>query len=136
MMKNRSLLLLPALVVFAALSFTTGCDAHASGPGGFPPPDVELVTVKQKDIPISREWIGTLDGYVNAPIKAQVSGFLLRQTYVEGSFVQKGQLLFEIDPRPFQVAVDQALGQLAQSNGQLAQAKAGLIQARLSSSSG
>jgi membrane fusion protein (multidrug efflux system) len=88
------------------------------------------VTVEQKDIPISREWIGTLDGYVNAPIKAQVSGFLLRQNYVEGSYVQKGQLLFEIDPRPFQAAVDQALGQLAQSNGQLAQAKAGLIQAR------
>ena len=127
---HRNLSLLPALVVLAALCFTAACTAHASGPGGFPPPAVELVTVEQKDIPISREWIGTLDGYVNAPIKAQVSGFLLRQNYVEGSFVQKGQLLFEIDPRPFQAAVDQALGQLAQSNGQLAQAKAGLIQAR------
>ena len=87
------------------------------------------MTVEQKDIPISREWIGTLDGYVNAPIKAQVSGFLLRQNYVEGSFVKKGQLLFEIDPRPFQAAVDQALGQLAQAQGQLAQAKAGFVQA-------
>jgi RND family efflux transporter MFP subunit len=91
---------------------------------------VEVVTVEQQDIPLSREWIGTLDGYVNAPIKAQVSGFLLRQDYVEGAFVQKDQLLFEIDPRPFQAAVDQAVGQLAQANGQLSQGKAGLIQAR------
>jgi RND family efflux transporter MFP subunit len=128
--RNRNVIWLPALVVLVTLSFTTGCTADASGPAGYPPPAVELVTVEQKDIPVSREWIGTLDGYVNAPIKAQVSGFLLRQNYVEGSFVQKGSLLFEIDPRPFQAAVDQALGQLAQAQGQLAQAKAGLIQSR------
>lgn len=119
-----------ACVLLAALTFTAGCTAHASGPAGYPPATVELVTVEQRDVPISHEWIGTLDGYVNAPIKAEVSGFLLRQDYAEGSFVRKGQLLFEIDPRPFQAAVDQALGQLAQANGQLAQAKAGLIQAR------
>ena len=89
-----------------------------------------MVAVEQKDMPIYREWIGTLDGYVNAPIKAQVNGYLLRQNYTEGSFVTKGQLLFEIDPRPFQAAVDQAIGQLAQANGQLATAKAQLIQAR------
>jgi len=128
--QHRNHILLPTLVVLAAFLLNSACTAHASGPGTPPPPAVELVTVDQKDIPISREWIGTLDGYVNAPIKAQVTGFLLRQNYVEGSFVQKGQLLFEIDPRPFQAAVDQALGQLAQSNGQLAQANAGLIQAR------
>jgi membrane fusion protein (multidrug efflux system) len=127
---SRNFILLPALVVLAALSFTLGCSAHAAGPSGYPPPAVELFTVEQKDIPVSREWIGTLDGYVNAPIKAQVSGFLLRQNYVEGSFVHKDQLLFEIDPRPFQAAVDQALGQLAQAKGQLAQAQAGLTQAR------
>src|SRR4029077_1048792 len=83
-----------------------------------------------KDVPIHREWIGTLDGMVNAAIKAQVSGYLLTQDYTEGSFVKKGQLLFEIDPRPFQAAVDQARGQLAQANGQLAQAKAQLVQAQ------
>jgi membrane fusion protein (multidrug efflux system) len=124
------LILLPALVVLAAMLFTTGCSATASAPGGFPPPKVEVVTVEQKDIPIYREWIGTLDGHVNAAIKAQETGYLLRQGYVEGSFVRKGQLLFEIDPRPFQAAVDQAEGQLAQANGQLAQAKAQLVQAR------
>src|ERR1051325_5431941 len=95
-----------------------------------PTPEVEIATVEQRDIPIQREWIGTLDGMVNAAIKAQVTGYLLRQNYSEGSFVRKGQLLFEIDPRPFQAAVDQAVGQLAQAKAQLAQAKAGLIQAQ------
>jgi len=123
-------LILPALAVLALTLLTVGCSATASAPGGFPPPTVELATVVQKDIPIYREWIGTLDGYVNAPIKAQVNGYLLRQNYVEGSFVKKGQVLFEIDPRPFQAAVDQAEGQLAQANGQLAQAQAQLVQAQ------
>jgi RND family efflux transporter MFP subunit len=127
---TQNSLLLPALVVLAASLFTVGCSATASAPGGFPPAAVEVVTVEQKDLPTSREWIGTLDGYVNAPIKAQVNGYLLRQNYVEGSFVKKDQLLFEIDPRPFQAAVDQSQGQLAQANGQLATAKAQLIQAR------
>lgn len=90
---------------------------------------VEVAAVQQRDVPIYSEWIGTLDGYVNADIKAQVAGYLLKQDYTEGSFVQKGQLLFEIDPRPFQAAVDQAKGQLAQANGQLAQARAQLTQA-------
>jgi RND family efflux transporter MFP subunit len=126
----RNLLVLPALVVLAASLVTLGCSVTASAPSGFPPPAVEVVAVEQKDMPTYREWIGTLDGYVNAPIKAQVTGYLLRQDYVEGSFVKKGQSLFEIDPRPFQAAVDQAEGQLAQANGQLATAKAQLIQAR------
>jgi len=94
-----------------------------------PPPAVLVATVQQSDLPVQREWIGTLDGLVNAAIKAQVSGYLLRQAYSEGSFVRKGQLLFEIDPRPFQAAVDQAAGQLAQAKAQLAQAQAGYVQA-------
>jgi RND family efflux transporter MFP subunit len=94
------------------------------------PPDVEVVPVQQKDIPVYREWIGTVDGMVNAAIRAQVAGYLLTQNYSEGSFVRKGQLLFEIDPRPFQAALEQALGQLAQARGQLAQAKAQLAQAQ------
>ena len=66
------------------------------------PPDVEVVKVEQKDVPIWREWIGTLDGLVNAQIKPQVTGYPLRQTYTDGAFAKKGQLLFEIDPRPFE----------------------------------
>jgi multidrug efflux pump subunit AcrA (membrane-fusion protein) len=87
-------------------------------------PDVEVVSVEQKDLPVYREWIGTLDGMVNAAIRSQVTGYLLTQNFSEGSFVKKGQLLFEIDPRPLQAAADQAKGQLAQANGQLAQAQA------------
>jgi len=87
-------------------------------------PDVEVVRVEQKDVPIFGEWIGTLDGFTNADVRAQVAGYLLRQGYQEGAYVKKGQLLFEIDPRPFQAALDQAEGQLAQATAQLANAEA------------
>src|SRR5262245_21102915 len=93
------------------------------------PLDVEVVQVAQQDVPVFSEWIGTTDGMVNADIKAQVTGYLLRQDYKEGSFVQKGQLLFEIDPRPFQAALDQANGQVAQFQGQLEQANSQVTQA-------
>ncbi len=93
------------------------------------PLDVEVVQVQQQDVPIYSEWIGTTDGMVNADIKAQVTGYLLRQDYKEGSFVKKGQLLFEIDPRPFQAALDQANGQVAQFQGQLEQAVSQVTQA-------
>src|SRR6266478_5729347 len=79
------------------------------------PVEVQVVQVEQKDVPIYSEWIGTTDGMVNADIKAQVTGYLLKQDYKEGSFVKKGQLLFEIDPRPFQATSDQANGDLAKS---------------------
>ena len=95
------------------------------------PPEVEVVQVEQKDVPIWNEWVGTLDGLVNAQIKPQVTGYLLRQTYKEGSFVRKGQLLFEIDPRTFQAALDQTRAQLANANGQLAQAEANQVKAQL-----
>jgi RND family efflux transporter MFP subunit len=91
-------------------------------PGGTPA--VEVAQVEQKDVPIYGEWIGTLDGFVNADVRAQVTGYLLRQGYQEGSFVKQGQLLFQIDPRPFQAALDQAEGQLAQAKANLANAKA------------
>src|SRR6201989_3005957 len=93
------------------------------------PLDVEVVQVAQRDVPVYSEWIGTTDGMVNADIKAQVTGYLLRQDYREGSFVRKGQLLFEIDPRPFQAALDQANGQVAQFQGQLEQATSQVAQA-------
>ena len=85
------------------------------------PPEVEVVQVEQKDVPIWNEWVGTLEGLVNAQIKPQVTGYLVRQTYQEGSFVKKGQLLFEIDPRTFQAVLDQAKAQRANAEGSLAQ---------------
>lgn len=93
------------------------------------PPDVEVAQVEQKDVPVYSEWIGTTEGIVNADIKAEVTGYLLKQDYKEGSFVKKGQLLFELDPRPFQAAVDQANGQVAQFQGQLEQAISQVAQA-------
>src|ERR1700691_5887587 len=100
----------------------------AAGEAAASAPDVEVASVEERDIPVYREWIGTLDGLVNAAIRSQVTGYLLTQNYSEGSFVKKGQLLFEIDPPPFQDAVDRAQGQLAQAEGQLALAKAQLLQ--------
>jgi RND family efflux transporter MFP subunit len=88
------------------------------------PPDVSVAQVAQQDVPIFGEWIGTLDGFTNADVRAQVSGYLMKQGYQEGAFVKQGQLLFEIDPRPFQAVLDQSLGQLAQARAQLANAQA------------
>src|SRR6201987_2398561 len=120
-----------AVLLLGAISFQLTSSSRSSAGGGEPGEhEVEGATVQQKAIPVYREWIGTLDGMVNAAIRAQVTGYLLRQNYSEGSFVRKGQLLFEIDPRPFQAAVDQAQGQLAQANGQVAQAKAQLLDAQ------
>jgi RND family efflux transporter MFP subunit len=93
---------------------------------GAPPstPDVEVAQVQKEDVPIYGEWIGTLDGLVNADVRAQVAGYLLKQGYQEGASVKQGQLLFQIDPRPFQAALDQAQGQLAQAKAALANAAA------------
>lgn len=106
-----------------ALLLAAGCgkEQKAAPP---PPPAVEVTGVTQKDVPIYREWVGTADGLVNATIQAQVTGYLVKQNYREGEFVRKGQVLFEIDPRTFQAAVDGAQGALEQARGQLAQAEA------------
>jgi membrane fusion protein (multidrug efflux system) len=94
-----------------------------------PVPVVEVAVAEQRDVPVYGEWIGTLAGQVNADVKAQVTGYLLTRNYKEGSFVRKGQVLFEIDPRPFQAALDQAKGQLAQAQAQLIQDQAQLATA-------
>jgi membrane fusion protein, multidrug efflux system len=105
-----------------------GCgEKKATAPSA---PTVEVVDVVQKDVPIIREWVGTTDGLVNAKINAQVQGYLIKQNYKEGSVVKKGQVLFEIDPRPFQAALEQAKGQLAVNEGQLYTAKANLEKIR------
>ncbi len=85
-----------------------------------PPPEVEVLTLAPTSVPIFEEWIGTLDGFVNADIRAQVTGYLLKQAYAEGSQVKQGDLLFEIDPRPFEAALHQAEAKLAQDKAQLA----------------
>jgi len=83
------------------------------------PADVQVATVEQRDVPVTREWIGSLDGSVNAQIRAQVSGYVIKQDYQEGSVVAKGAALFDIDPRPFRAALAQATAQLSQAQAQL-----------------
>jgi RND family efflux transporter MFP subunit len=114
-----------ALTAGAGL-FLQGCAGTSASVAPPAPPEVLVTPVIQKDEPIYGDWVATLDGYVNANIQPQVSGYLVEQQYREGSFVHKGDILFEIDPRPFQAALDQAQGQLAQARGQLAQAEAQL----------
>lgn len=78
-----------------------------------PPPEVEVMAVVQKDLPVYKEWVASMDGLVNATIQAQVMGYLIKQNYKEGQVVHKGDLLFEIDPRPFQASLDEAGAVLA-----------------------
>src|ERR1700688_1501309 len=104
MMKQISTALVSAVLLVNAL----GCNGKVRAAAPPPPSVVEVAPVIQKDVPVQGEWVGTLEGFVNAQIQPQVSGYLIRQDYREGAVVKKGQLLFEIDPRPFQAALDQA----------------------------
>jgi RND family efflux transporter MFP subunit len=103
-----------------ALTGSLGGCARRIASASAPPPNVEVASVIQRDVPIEGEWVGSLEGYVNAQISPHVSGYLIRQNYQEGGLVRKDQVLFEIDPRPFQAALDQAKGQLAQAEAQKA----------------
>jgi membrane fusion protein (multidrug efflux system) len=121
-----------ASALLASLLLLAGCAGNSQQPAASAPPlDVIVVPVEQKDVPIYADWVATLDGYINANIQPQVSGYLVKQDYQEGSYVRKDDVLFEIDPRPFQAALDQAKGQLAQARGQLAQAEAQLALAKI-----
>src|SRR5260370_5868628 len=103
----------------ASLLLLTACAKKQSGPPNVGPVQVSVATVEQRDVTLDGDWVATLDGYVNAQIQPQVSGYLIKQDYREGSVVQSGEVLFEIDPRPFQATLDQAEGQLAQARAQL-----------------
>jgi len=105
------------LVLLAA-----GCDSTKAAPSP-PPVAVEVATVVQQDTPIYSEWVATLDGYINAQIQPHVTGYIVRQNYKEGTVVRQGDVLFEIDPRPFKAALDQVKAQLAQSEAQLGKAR-------------
>jgi RND family efflux transporter MFP subunit len=111
----------PALLCcFLIVVQCAGCGEKKPPPGAAP--QVQVVPVVQRDVSIYSEWVATLDGYVNAQIQPQVSGYLIKQDYREGSFVHKDDVLFEIDPRPFQAVLDQAKAQLAQAEAQLGNA--------------
>ena len=114
-------------MLLLSVGMFSGCGKTAAAPAGPPPPmPVTVVEVQPTDVALTSEWVGTLDGFVNAQIQPQANGYLIKQDYKEGSQVTKGQVLFEIDPRPFQAALDQARGQLEQAKGQVQQAQAQL----------
>jgi RND family efflux transporter MFP subunit len=123
--------LVVAAAALCATLYIAGCGKSEATAALTPSaPEVGVVTVIQKDVSIYGDWVATLDGYTNANIQPQVTGYLVKQNYGEGSFVHKDDVLFEIDPRPFQAALDLAKGQLAQAQGQLSQAEGQLAQAR------
>jgi membrane fusion protein (multidrug efflux system) len=134
MMGNDTYLLagltrLPAGLALLALLLSAACD-KTPAPTAPTVQSVDVITVMQKDVPIQREWVGTLDGNINATIRPQVTGYLIRQNYREGDFVKKGQTLFEIDPRTFQAAVDQAAAARSQQKANHATAAATLARVK------
>ena len=116
---NRLITLLLSGAVLASAAGCRNQDAAAAAADP-PPPTVSFVTVSPEEVPITGEWIATLDGNVNAQIRPQVSGYLMRRTYQEGAYVKKGLVLFEIDARPFQAALSQAQARYAEAEAQLA----------------
>jgi len=114
----------PALLVVLLTPALTGCNSRPGAAPTPPPPVVKVATVIERDVPISSEWVGTLVGYVDAQIRARVAGHLVNQNYREGSFVKAGDVLFEVDPRPFVTGVDQAHAKVRQAESQLSQARA------------
>ncbi|MBF0511757.1 MAG: efflux RND transporter periplasmic adaptor subunit [Candidatus Omnitrophica bacterium] len=115
------------LLVITLILLGAGCQKQQATPFVPPPMNVEVTPVIQQDVPIYSEWIVTLDGYVNANIKPQVSGYLVSQLYQEGSLVHKGDVLFQIDERPFKALLEKAQGQLAQARAELGKATMDVI---------
>jgi RND family efflux transporter MFP subunit len=115
----RGVTRLAAASLLAAVALACSTSKAAPPP---PPATVAVVDVVQQDVPLRTEWVTTLDGYVNARIRPQVTGYLVEQSYVEGSYVKKDDVLFEIDPRPFHAALDQVRAQVAQAEAQLGRA--------------
>jgi len=121
------------ILALSGLMLFTGCEKQNAPPpqpqqGAMP---VSVISVEASDVPLTNEWVGTMDGYVNAQIQPQVSGYLVEQRYREGSIVQKDQVLFQIDPRPFQAVLDQSQAQVEQAQAQLGEAEAQLALAKI-----
>jgi len=112
------------LLITVIAGFGAGCRDTSSAVGPPPAPAVRVELVVQKDVPITAEWVGTLVGYINAQIRSRVSGHLVSQNYKEGSLVKTGDLLFQVDARPFQTALDQTDARLRLAESQLSQARA------------
>jgi RND family efflux transporter MFP subunit len=116
---NRLLTLGGGFAIAGSLLALAACDTTKAATPPAPPPDVAVTAVVEQSVPLSSEWIATLDGYVNAQVRPQVSGYLVKRNYREGAVVHRGEVLFEIDPRPFDATVAQARAQLAQAEALL-----------------
>jgi RND family efflux transporter MFP subunit len=132
MLRSQSLRSVFFLLTFFALLVFGGCGSEGpkNSQTGAPPPTVQVAIAQQRDVSLTSEWIATMDGFVNSRIQSHVTGYLIRQNYREGSVVHKGELLFEIDPRPFQATLDQSKAQLTQAQAQVIQAQAQLAKAQ------
>jgi membrane fusion protein (multidrug efflux system) len=128
-MTYRRLFAIAASSALLVLILTAGCSRKAAPPGPAAP-EVLVTTVTPKDVPRILERVATLDGFINANINAQVQGYIVSRDYQEGSLVKKGDLLFQIDPRPFEAALAQAKGTLAKDQANLAKAEADEKRAR------
>jgi len=117
-------LLAPCLLAVAAAAAVGGCGDRSGAAPAAAPPVVKVEPVIERDVPISLEYVGSLVGYITAQIRARVAGHLMSQYYTEGSVVKAGDLLFQVDPRPYQAALEQAEAQVLQAQSQLSQAKA------------
>ena len=120
--RYRQLRLLLAAISTAVLVTSPGCSSQAEKPAP-PPPAVTVAPVVQKDVPIHQEWVGTMTGNEDADIRPKVEGFLLTRLYDEGSYVVKGQAMFQLDRRQAQAAVEQATGDLERARAALGQAQ-------------
>jgi RND family efflux transporter MFP subunit len=126
MLTLRNVIRIAVLIAILPLLYVRCGGSQADTPAP-KPLQVEVATVIQQDVPIYSEWITTLDGFVNAQIQPQVSGYLIKQDYQEGAVVHKGQILFEIDPRPFEAVLNQAKAQLGQAEAALGKAKQDVV---------
>jgi len=122
-MTTKLAMCLLAATILAAASGCRDDNTAAAATAKAPPPSVSVLSVAPEQVAVSGEWIATLDGVVNAQIRPQVSGYLIRRSYREGGFVHKGDVLFEIDRRTFDAALNQATARMAESQAQLAKAE-------------
>src|SRR5580658_372909 len=120
-LRSREIFSLAVAAFAMALALAAMACKKAAPVTALPPPEVVVTEVIQKDVPLYSEWVGTTVGFVNANIYPKISGYLLKQNYRDGDAVKAGQLLFQIDPREYQAALDQALGNLGQAQAQLKQ---------------
>ena len=118
-MISRSGSSLLSLVALISVGFASACSQGQAAPTVPPPPTVSVIELAPETVPLVTEWVATLDGFVNAQVRPQVAGYLVKATYREGSLVRKGDVLFEIDPRPFEIALAQAEAGVAQAQAQL-----------------